>query len=68
MLNSKQLEATFRRQLLELFTLIKESAILSYERHSLKTGLEAKEELLQKVQTRQVLLLEIENQRKTLQK
>lgn len=68
LLNSKSLEATFRRQLLELFTLIKESAILTYERHSLKTGLEAQEELLQKVQTKHMLLREIETKRKTLQR
>jgi len=68
LLNSKSLEAIFRRQLLELFTLIKECAILTYERHSLRTSLEAQEELLQKVQTKHMLLREIETKRKTLQK
>jgi hypothetical protein len=41
LLNQKVLDSTFRRQLLELFNVIKESAILSYERHSLKSVLEA---------------------------
>jgi len=50
--------------------LIKESAIVTYERHSLKSSLELQELMLQKLKNtvRNELMLEIEHKRKTLQR